>query len=129
MYACAYGCVLTHITPQEIWNVDAGHLTHKGKAAIVEDAFDDSKPNSRTASRLASRAASKAGSPASSVPPSAANSGDEAAPNGVPMPKKKKKTMTRKEKKEQEDRRRARTLAFLSNSIPGTKRESDTEEE
>jgi len=28
----------------EIWNVDAGHLTHKGKAAIVEDAFDDSKP-------------------------------------------------------------------------------------
>ena len=66
----------------EIWNVDAGVLTHKGKAGVVEDAFEDtppaSKAASRTASRLASRNGSKAPSPGSSAPASAANSGDEA---------------------------------------------------
>lgn len=124
---------------QEIWNVEAGRLIHKGKAAVVEDAFEEmaakeeKKANSRTASRMASRAASKAGTPVTSAPASAANSGDEDAgaaqlgPDGVPMPVVKKKKLTRKQMKEREERRRLRTLAFLSNSIPGAKRESDTE--
>lgn len=118
----------------EIWHVDAGRLTHKGKAAIVEDAFEDaaSRANSRTASRLASRNGSKANSPSSSMPASAANSGDEEAkPNGdglVPPPVvSKKKKLTRKQLKEREDRRRLRTIAFLSNSIPGAVREPDTD--
>lgn len=119
----------------EIWNVDAGVLTHKGKAGVVEDAFEDtppaSKAASRTASRLASRNGSKAPSPGSSAPASAANSGDEAPRtkmvDGVAMAIGKKKKKTRKQLKEQEDRRRARTLAFLSSSIPGAKREEDTD--
>ncbi|GAA5965953.1 hypothetical protein JCM10213_006449, partial [Rhodosporidiobolus nylandii] len=35
--------------------------------------------------------------------------------------------LTRKQLKEREDRRRARTLAFLSSTIPGAVREPDTE--
>lgn len=126
----------------EIWHVDAGRLTHKGKVALVEDGFDESsKPTSRAASRLASsrtasRTASKANSPAStaanSVANSAANSGDEGAPTppldgGIPMPIVQKKKMTKKQLKEREVRRRQRTIAFLNSSIAGVKRESDTE--
>ena len=105
----------------EIWNVDNGRLTHKGKAAVVEDAFEDSKPTSRAASRLASHNGSKTASPAASTPNSAANSGDERAlgADGLPIPIVKKKKMTRKQLKDREDRRRLRTIAFLSNSLPG----------
>ena len=120
--------------PQEIWNVDAGILTHKGKAGVVEDAFDgtDSRAGSRTASRLASRNASKTNSPASSAAPSAANSDAEdgkTAEGSIPMPIVNKKKLTRKQQKDKEERSRQRTLAFLSNSIPGAVREPDTDEE
>lgn len=114
----------------EIWNVDAGKLTHQGKVAIIEDAFNDSKESSRQASRVASRTASASNSNAASR----ANSGDEASkpgtpnPDGsLPMPIVKKKKLTRKQVKEREDRRRARTLAWLTSSIPGTTREPDTD--
>lgn len=112
----------------EIWNVDAGRLTHKGKAAIVDEAFEE-KPGSRATSRLASRNASKANSPAGSAPGSAANSGDERelGADGLPIPVVKKKKMTRKQLKDREERRRLRTVRFLSNSLAGAKRESDTE--
>lgn len=118
---------------QEIWHVDAGVLTHKGKAGVVEDAFDsmdNSRAGSRTASRLASRNGSKANSPASSVAPSAANSDAEegqTAEGSVPMPIVKKKKLTRKQQKDRDERRRLRTIAFLSNSIPGAVREPDTD--
>ena len=79
----------------EIWNVDNGRLAHKGKAAIIEDAFEDSKPSSRAASRLASRGGTPmAGSPAASSPNSATNSGDEGrelGADGLPIPIVKKK--------------------------------------
>lgn len=135
MIACRH-CILTCIALfQEIWHVDAGILSHQGKAAIVDDAFesmDNSRAGSRTASRLASRNGSKANSPASSVAPSAANSDAEdgapaVAEGSIPMPIVKKKKMTRKQLKDREERRRQRTLAFLSNSIPGTVREPDTD--
>ena len=38
-----------------------------------------------------------------------------------------RKKMTRKQMKDREERRRLRTVAFLSNSIPGAVREPDTE--
>lgn len=113
--------------------MDAGHLTHKGKAAVVEDAFDsmeNSRANSRTASRLASRNGSKVNSPSSSVAPSAANSDTEegkVAEGSIPMPIVKKKKLTRKQLKDREERRRLRTVAFLSNSTPGAVREPDTD--
>lgn len=116
----------------EIWNVEAGRLTHKGKAAIVEDAFDESKPNSRATSRLASRNGSRLNSPAGSTPASANNSGAEEdkreiGADGLPVPIVKKKKLTRKQQKEREERRRLRTIRFLSSSIPGAVREPDTD--
>ncbi|GAA99754.1 hypothetical protein E5Q_06457 [Mixia osmundae IAM 14324] len=119
----------------EIWNVEGGKLIHKGKAAIVDDAFDDSKENtprsSRFSSRVTSRVASATNSASNSATPSRANSGDEAAPNGadasIPMPVVKKKKLTRKQQKEREERRRLRTVAWLSNSREGATREPDTD--
>lgn len=59
-------CIISHSTEfvtalcPEIWNVDNGELTHKGKVALVEDAFDES--------RTTSRATSKAGTPRTGTP-------------------------------------------------------------
>lgn len=85
----------------EIWHVDNGVLTQKGKVAIVEDAFDDpssSVPASKVASRATSRATSKANTPIAS----AANSDSNRNPDDPPMPVVKKKKLTRKQLKERE---------------------------
>ncbi|KAI5480625.1 elongation factor 3 [Pseudohyphozyma bogoriensis] len=118
----------------EIWNVEAGVLTQTGKAAVNDAAFE-SNPNSR--------GATPAGTPGANTPSVAttatntpAGSGDEALAaatlEGVDTAlafkaAKGKKKMTRTQMKAREERRRARTLAFLSNSIPGAVREPDTE--
>lgn len=134
----------------ERWHVEGGRLTHKGKVAIIEDAFEEtaakvesresSRANTPTVSKGAARMAAKMASrtpgkgsaestpkgsatntPIGSGANTPAGSGDEAAggqaANGVPKVAKKK--LTRKQVKEREDRRRARTLAFLSSSVPG----------
>ncbi|KAK7687069.1 AAA ATPase Elf1 [Cerrena zonata] len=96
----------------EIWNVDGGRVTHKGKAAIVEDAFADVKTpkgsgaNTPARSRLQSPAVSAHGTPAAS------GAEGEAAANTLPV--KKKKKMTRNQIKAQEERRRIRKLNWLT---------------
>ncbi|GAA5996681.1 uncharacterized protein JCM10292_003132 [Rhodotorula paludigena] len=116
----------------EIWNVEAGRLTIKGKAAVDDNAFE-SNPNS---ARETPAATPGAATPASAETP--VGSGDEARAaatiEGADQELKFKaakgrKKLTRKQLKEREDRRRARTLAFLSNTTPGAVREPDTEDE
>ncbi|GJE92231.1 hypothetical protein PsYK624_083840 [Phanerochaete sordida] len=95
----------------EIWHVDAGRLTHKGKAAVVEDAFADAKSargsgaNTPARSRLQTPAASAAGTPAGS-----GAEGEGSARGSL----KKKKKMTRNQVKAQEERRRVRKLNWLA---------------
>ncbi|GAA6061360.1 hypothetical protein JCM10212_005814 [Sporobolomyces blumeae] len=126
----------------EIWNVDAGVLTHRGKAAVDDGAFE-SNPNSVAATPSGTPAPGTpaagtpgAGTPMTSAPgtpmtSTPAGSGDEVGPDGELKFKaaKGKKKLTRKQMKEREERRRARTLAFLSSTIPGAVREPDTESE
>lgn len=98
----------------EIWHVDAGRLTQKGKAAVVEDAFADSKSargsatNTPSRSRLQTPAASVHGTPAGSGAEDQGNSG------AATPPFKKKKKLTRNQIKAQEERRRVRKLNWLT---------------
>jgi elongation factor 3 len=94
----------------EIWNIDAGRMTHQGKAAVVEEAFADirspkgSGTNTPVRSRLQTPAASVNGTPV----------GSGAEDNGLGrLPIKKKKKMTRNQVKAQEERRRLRKLHWL----------------
>lgn len=122
-------CIISHSTEfvtalcPEIWHVDGGVLTHQGKVALVEDAFDDP-------SRPGSRVASKAGTPRTmpSTPGTAtgtATPAESVATDGtvddvadglakLMEKKKKKKKMTRNELKAQEERRRLRKLNWLN---------------
>jgi len=116
----------------EIWNVDAGRLTHKGKVALVEDAFADSANPSAAASAAASTAASaipsrvgsRIGSRGSSAATTPAGSGDES--EVITKVRTKKKKMSRNELKAQEVRRQQRKLHWLSY---GGEREPDTDDE
>ncbi|KAF8268641.1 P-loop containing nucleoside triphosphate hydrolase protein [Lactarius quietus] len=107
----------------EIWNISEGRMTHKGKAAVVEDAFADLKSprgsgaNTPVRSRVQSPAASAAATPAAS------GTEDKGTP-GVPGVKKKK--MTRNQLKAQEERRRLRKLHWLQ--VGGAKPD-DTDDE
>ncbi|WVQ99133.1 hypothetical protein IAU59_006265 [Kwoniella sp. CBS 9459] len=129
-------CIISHsqefvsaLCP-EIWHVDGGELTHKGKVAIVEDAFENpSVPTSRTASK-AGTPRTIPGTPGTATPgasTAASASGGELA-DGVAklMLKKKKKKLTRNEVKAQEERRRLRKLNWLTY---GGEREPDTDDE
>lgn len=140
-------CIISHnlefvnaLCP-EIWNVDAGRLTHRGKVAIVDDAFDDVKP-SRVGSRMGTPRGG--GTPANGTSTAATSAVNSAAPSeaegstGVPKPKKKKKVshravgnrtghllmesyrkqLTRNEQKAQEARRAKRKLDWLSYGGP-----------
>lgn len=118
-------CIISHSVEfvsalcPEIWHVDNGELTHKGKVALVEDAFDEpSRPTSRTTSKAGTpRTASVAGTPGTSAAPSAANSDAEGATDSLAklaLKPKKKKKMTRNDIKAQEARRAKRKLDWLS---------------
>lgn len=104
----------------EVWNVEAGHITHRGKG-FVEDAplaraFQASGVKTPVGSRLQSPVPSSAGTPVAS--------GDETSM--LQKPGSKKKKMTRNQLKAQEERRRLRKLRWLSEGGP---RPEDTEEE
>lgn len=98
-------------------------MTHKGKAAVVEDAFADIKSprgsgaNTPVRSRVQSPAASAAATPAAS--------GTEGT-GTPPIPGGKKKKPTRNQLKAQEERRRLRKLAWLTN---GGAKPEDTDED
>ncbi|KAJ8514383.1 hypothetical protein ONZ45_g8055 [Pleurotus djamor] len=107
----------------EIWQVEAGRMTHKGKAAIVEDAFLDAKSpkgsgnNTPARSRLGTPSASKQATPA-------ASGAEDAAPSPDKLPVVKKKKLTRNQLKAQEERRRKRKLQWL---ITGGPKPEDTD--
>ncbi|ORY21910.1 putative mRNA export factor elf1 [Naematelia encephala] len=132
-------CIISHsqefvsaLCP-EIWHVDNGELQHRGKVALVEDAFDNpSMPGSRTTSKSGTP---RMGTPTpgtsnvTSAATSAANSGAEDVGDNLAkmaLKPKKKKKMTRNDLKAQEERRRLRKLHWLSY---GGEREPDTDDE
>ena len=147
-------CIISHsqefvsaLCP-EIWHVENGALTHKGKQNLADDAFDNpSQPGSRVPSArgtprgaltpagvatpdVASSAVTSAvTSAANSAAPSAVNSADEEEDikrlQKLALKPKKKKKKTRNEIKAQEERRRLRKLNWLTY---GGVREPDTEE-
>ncbi|EJD03132.1 uncharacterized protein FOMMEDRAFT_123325 [Fomitiporia mediterranea MF3/22] len=98
----------------ETWHIESGRMTHKGKVAVVEDAFADGKTpkgtprgsgaNTPVRSRVQTPAASAAGTPVAS--------GTEGNAPAVPVVKKKKKT--RNQLKAQEERRRLRMSNWLA---------------
>lgn len=125
----------------EIWNVENGIITAKGKTAVAEDAFADgastpgdaSTPGLMTpamtpaGSKAASRVASKVNTPSTSATGTPAGSGDEGDHDMSKFKAKKgKKKMSRNEKKAQEERRRLRLNNWLSY---GGDREPDTDDE
>lgn len=105
----------------EVWHMENGRMTHKGKAAIVEDAFLDKKGsglNTPVRSRLQTPVASRSGTPAGS-------GAEDGTKSATPVVKKKKKP-TRNQMKAQEERRRLRKLEWLTKGGP---RPEDTESE
>ncbi|KAL1939761.1 hypothetical protein VTO73DRAFT_9461 [Trametes versicolor] len=100
---------VTSLCP-EIWHVDAGRMTHKGKAAIIEDPLNVKSPKGSGANTPA-----KAMTPAASVAATPAGSGAEDKPSGTGTPPiRKKKKITRNQQKAQEERRRIRKLNWLT---------------
>ncbi|CAL1707600.1 unnamed protein product [Somion occarium] len=96
----------------EIWNVDAGRMTFKGKAAVVEDAFADGKTPKGSGANTPAR--SRLQSPAVSAHATPAGSGAEGEASAGTPPLRKKKKMTRNQLKAQEERRKARKLNWLT---------------
>lgn len=105
--------ILSHC-PQgsEIWNVEAGRVTQKGKKSVVEDAFADNKPAKGSGSNTPIPR-SRGQTPAASAAGTPAQSGAEDG-KGSPNPLKKKKKVTRNQQKAQEERRRIRKLNWLA---------------
>ncbi|KAI0374012.1 hypothetical protein BV20DRAFT_961931 [Pilatotrama ljubarskyi] len=100
---------VTSLCP-EIWHVDQGRLTQKGKAAIIEDPLAIKSPKGSGANTPA-----KSMTPAVSTNATPAGSGAEDKPNGTATPPiKKKKKLTRNQIKAQEERRRIRKLNWLT---------------
>ncbi|KAI5123665.1 hypothetical protein M0805_001694 [Coniferiporia weirii] len=105
---------ITALCP-EIWNVDLGRMTHKGKTAVIEEAFADGKTPKGSGANTPVR--SRTQTPAASVRASPAVSGTEGNELSAPILKKKKK-MTRNQMKAQEERRRIRKLNWLAYGGP-----------
>ena len=110
---CVYDTIVDLFIGPEIWNIDAGRMTHQGKVAVIEDAFDAKSPkgsgaNTPVRSRLQSPAGSNTGTPVAS--------GAEDSALKVPM--KKKKKPTRNQLKATEERRRLRKLHWLTHGGP-----------
>ncbi|KZT26727.1 hypothetical protein NEOLEDRAFT_1131734 [Neolentinus lepideus HHB14362 ss-1] len=101
----------------EIWHIEAGKMTQKGKVTVIEDAFADVK--SPLASGANTPAKSRVQTPVASTNGTPAGSGAEDKVNGTTTPvKKKKKKATRNQQKAQEERRRIRKLNWLTYGGP-----------
>ncbi|KAJ7217806.1 phosphate import ATP-binding protein pstB [Mycena pura] len=111
----ALGGLAVAISP-ETWNIDDGRMTHRGKAAIVEDAFLDSKSPKGSGTNTPVR--SRLGTPAASVNGTPVGSGAEDGGDALKSIVRKKKKMTRNQMKAQEERRRLRKLAWLTHGGP-----------
>jgi elongation factor 3 len=91
----------------EIWNISEGRMTHKGKAAVVEDAFADFKSPKGSGSNTAVRSRMQSPVASAAATPAAGGAEDKGTP-AVPGVKRKK--MTRNQLKTQKGRRRQRKL-------------------
>lgn len=107
-----------HFAGPEIWNVEAGRVTHKGKKPVIEDAFNKKGSGMNTPVR------SRVQTPSASASATPVGSGAENGKEGVPVVRKKKPT--RNQMKAQEERRRLRKLHWLTHG--GIKPE-DTDED
>lgn len=88
-------------------------MTHKGKVAVVEDAFAVKSPKGSGNNTPA--LSSRAQTPAASTNATPAGSGAEDKANGIATPPvRKKKKLTRNQQKAQEERRRIRKLNWLT---------------
>jgi elongation factor 3 len=87
-------------------------VTHKGKTAVVEDAFADVKSLRGSGANTPIRSGSQ--TPAMSANATPAGSGVEENGIGIKVPAKKKKKPTRNEIKAKEERRRIRKLNWLT---------------
>lgn len=101
----------TFFPGSEIWNVEAGRVTQKGKTAVVEDAFAEKSTKGSGSNTPAAR--SRGQTPVASAVGTPVASGVEDN-RGSPNPLKKKKKMTRNQQKVQEERRRIRKLNWLT---------------
>lgn len=101
-------------------------MTHKGKVAVVEDAFSTPKTPKGSGSNTPAR--SRVQSPAVSAAATPAGSGTEenGSAGGPSAPIRKKKKMTRNQVKAQEERRRLRKLQWLNTGGP---KPEDTDED
>jgi len=109
-----------HFVGPEIWNVEAGRVTHKGKKSVIEDALSDKRgsgANTPVRSRVQTPIVSASGTPV--------GSGAENGKEGGSVVRKKKKP-TRNQMKAQEERRRLRKLHWLTHGGP---KPEDTDED
>jgi elongation factor 3 len=107
----------------EIWNISEGRMTHKGKAAVVEDAFADIKSPKGSGSNTPVRSRVQSPAASASATPAASGAEDKSA---LSVPGAKKKKLTRNQMKAQEERRRLRKLHWLQ---VGGARPEDTDED
>ena len=96
----------------EIWNISDGRMTHKGKAAVVEDAFIGAKSPKGSGSNTPVRSRMQSPAVSAAATPAASGAEDKGTPT-VPVPAGKKKKLTRNQLKAQEERRRLRKLHWL----------------
>lgn len=110
---------LAHLSKSgsEIWEIEAGRMTHKGKTAVIEDILGDVKSpkgsgaNTPVRSRVTSPVVSNAATPVVS-------GAEEGAVAANAVATKKKKKMTRNQLKAREERKRLRKLAWLTHGGP-----------
>lgn len=86
-------------------------MVHKGKSAVVEDAFADAKSPKGSGANTPLRSRNQ--TPVASTNATPAASGTEGDARSAQFPKKKKK-MTRNQIKAQEERRRIRKVNWLA---------------
>ena len=94
--------------------MEAGRVTHKGKTAVVEDAFADTKSLRGSGANTPIRSGSQTPAISRSANATPAGSGVEVNDGALSTPVKKKKKFTRNEIKAREERRRIRRLNWLS---------------
>ncbi|KAH7888557.1 P-loop containing nucleoside triphosphate hydrolase protein [Phlebopus sp. FC_14] len=99
----------------EIWQIEAGRMTHQGKTAVVEEAFPDAKSPKGSGANTPVR--SRLTSPVVSTNATPVGSGAEDG-GAAKVPVKKKKKLTRNQIKAQDERRRLRKLAWLTHGGP-----------
>jgi elongation factor 3 len=102
--------VLIAVLGPEIWYISGGRMTHKGKAAVVDDAFADFKSPKGSGSNTPVRSRVQSPAASASATPAASGAEDKGAPS---VPGAKKKKLTRNQLKVQEERRRLRKLNWL----------------